>query len=183
MQITHNETAHGFCDFDIVNAGSIYRVTVSDTIKNGDMFNVFYANGSKGAGFWKGKAGCPTDQIMALRQSIENCEVFKQESIDSENFFLALVDHHQSCSCTIPTPASSKQDFTLIGVDLESADFQRDNGRYLVYKTPCKKCNEDTIFAHAFCPSSSTGEEHLKSLATRHHREAINWDSITTSTR
>jgi hypothetical protein len=54
LQILLASSENGFRDFDIVGHETIRRVTVGDGIKNGEMFNVYHADGAKTGGVWKG---------------------------------------------------------------------------------------------------------------------------------
>lgn len=81
-------TANGFYDFDISDAGSIRRVTVSEEIKFGDHFNIYYGDGHyiqhrKEGAKWLGKKGIGGYLTGDLEKSIRKSSVFIGESVNS----------------------------------------------------------------------------------------------------
>jgi len=80
LKLTLVDTMNGFYDFDVKDAGPIYRVTVGMSIKQGDMFNIYYrkahnASGRKGCGYWFGKNGFDGKDLTELENSIRKSEL------------------------------------------------------------------------------------------------------------
>jgi hypothetical protein len=73
-------TSNGFYDFDITDNSNakIYRATVDKDIKKGDMFNVFYGDGSKTGCKWVGDRGIDNYLIGDLEKSIKASKFYKE---------------------------------------------------------------------------------------------------------
>lgn len=50
----HADGISGLLDVEIEGIGTVRRAVLGMNIKNGDMFNVYYGENSKGAAIWKG---------------------------------------------------------------------------------------------------------------------------------
>ncbi|MEZ9701225.1 hypothetical protein AB4455_06135 [Vibrio sp. 10N.261.46.E12] len=72
-------TENGFYDFDVTDVGSIRRVTISDTIKPGEMFNVYYGESSKGSVIWKGKNSVEGYLIGDVERSLVQSDIYLAE--------------------------------------------------------------------------------------------------------
>jgi hypothetical protein len=76
-------TENGFYDFDVMDAGSISRATVSEVIQPGDMFNLYYGdpdNRRKEGAMWLSKQGISGYLTGDLEKSIRASNVFISES-------------------------------------------------------------------------------------------------------
>jgi hypothetical protein len=78
MQIKLVSTENGLYDFDVIDAGSISRVTVSETIKKGDTFNIYFGESSKEGGIWQGDNGVSGFLTRDLESSIKASNAYKQ---------------------------------------------------------------------------------------------------------
>jgi hypothetical protein len=79
-------TENGFYDFDITDAGTIRRVTIPESIKKGDSFNIYYGDGHyiphrKGAGTWVGSKGVSGYLAGDVEKSVRKSSIYIGESI------------------------------------------------------------------------------------------------------
>lgn len=54
IQTNRVSADHGFDDYDVVGLPKVHRATVGHTIKKGDIFNVYCADGVKLGATWTG---------------------------------------------------------------------------------------------------------------------------------
>lgn len=73
-------TSNGLYDFNITDESNakIYRATVNKDIQKGDMFNVFYGDGSKTGCKWVGERGIDNYLIADLEKSIKASKFYQE---------------------------------------------------------------------------------------------------------
>lgn len=169
MKITLISSEHDFFDYNISDAGSIYRACVSATIKVGDIFNIYHGDGKKSGVIWKG----------SLEKSIELSEVYKGVTKNSESFYDHFSEIYNKCGCE--DPSVKKGSSKIIAVDLESPEYERDSSRWIVWLGACNCCGKDLTHGANFGYYSITGVTEIKEAAKNAARELINWSKVLTS--
>lgn len=183
MQLKLVSTENGFFDFNVSGAGTIRRVTVSDDIKYGDAFNIYYGDGHtishrKGSGRWLGRQGA---QLASdVEKSIRKSQIFIGEAVDSEAFYRALSKRFCHCMCSDPY-IEDPLEREILGVDLDYPEYGRASSRYVVYLYTCGRCLKALTGGRSFGSYCSHGLGSLKALAQKEARTAIGWGSIITS--
>jgi hypothetical protein len=66
VQVDVKTRLDGMLDIDVKGVGTVRRVVIHPSIKDGDMFNVYYGESSKGAAVWD------TDLVITLRAFVEH---------------------------------------------------------------------------------------------------------------
>ncbi|CAH1588469.1 conserved hypothetical protein [Vibrio jasicida] len=185
IQINLVSSENGFHDFDVQGAGFINRVTVSNDIQRGDMFNIYHGysdeNSRKSTGIWLGDKGIGGYLTGDLEKSIRRSDVFIGETMDSDYFYAMVAKKHCKCNCKSPSVRSRYENRTLIAVDLDSTEFERESSRFNVYTGSCISCGELVTFGNQIGSFNSTGLDHLKDLAVKEHRGPIEWGNVITS--
>lgn len=185
MDIRLVSTENGFHDFDVSGAGTIRRVTVSENIKKGESFNIYFGDGHyvphrKESAVWHGNKGVAGYLIGDLEKSIRKSDVFIGESVDSDRFYRKVTEKHCSCLCSDPVTNSDKER-RVLAVDLDHPDYGRESSRYIIFKTSCKKCEKSLTFGAGVGSFHSTGIDNLKHLAAKEAREPIDWNNVITN--
>lgn len=174
---------NGFHDFDVINAGSIKRVTVSNSIVRGEIFNIYYGTSSKEGGTWVGTKGIAGYLTGDLERSVIASQVYQNEHIDSEAFANAMIETHCKCGCLDPSYRNDGP-FSVIGVDLKAPDYQRQESRYITFKVKCIKCKLDTTLSEGFASIGIVGLDELKRYAEAKALakgiDSIDWSKVTT---
>lgn len=178
-------TANGFHDFDVSGAGSIHRVTVSEKIKRGNMFNIYYGDGhyvkhQKTSGKWLGTKGIAGYLVGDLEKSIRATDLFVGEGMDSEKFYHAVAEMYSDCDCVNPVfkSGASKR---VVAVDLDHPDQVRQSSRYIVFLGKCSCCAKDTTVGTGLGSFNQIGLDNLKRLAEKKNGSKINWSGVVTS--
>mgnify|MGYP001109815519 CR=1 FL=1 len=182
--------SNGFHDFDISGAGTIYRATVSNEIKNGEIFNIYYGNSGyvpyhgiqhrKQGGTWRGKKGIGGYLVGDLEKSICKSEVFIAESANSEKFYSHIEKKYKKCDCA-DLHFGKTSTRKVIAVDLAYPEYQRQSKRSIVLLGNCRECAKPLPYGHGFGECWSNGLDNLKRLAESEARQEIQWDAIITS--
>ncbi|MDI5832544.1 hypothetical protein OCF84_21515 (plasmid) [Shewanella xiamenensis] len=174
---------NGFHDFDVINAGSIKRVTVSNSIERGGQFNIYYGESSKESGTWVGTTGIEGYLTGDLERSVIASQVYQSEHIDSEAFANTMADQHCKCGCVDPSYRNDGP-FQVIGVDLKAPDYQRQQSRYISFAVQCVKCKLSTVLSEGFASISIVGLDELKRhaevKALAKGINSIDWSNVTT---
>lgn len=187
IEIKLISTQNGFYDFDVTNAGTIRRVTVPDTVKFGEMFNIYYGDGSyvphsKEGATWQGRKGIAEDLTGDVLKSIKASAVFIGESKDSSMFYKKVAAKHCECCCAEPSLVSDVQRTRcVIAVDLETPDYSRDESRNIIYLSECSKCHLSVTHGTGIGSFNTTGLDKLKELAEKAAGCPIDFDEIITS--
>lgn len=185
MQINLVSTSNGYYDFDISEAGTVRRVTVSENIKHGEMFNIYYGDGHyiphrKAGATWLGKKGIGGYLVGDLEKSIRKAEVFIAETIDSDEFYNVAAKKHCKCTCSDPYVKDQSMR-TLLAVDLDHPEYGRSTSRNIIYLSKCGRCSKPLTHGTGFGSFYSNGLSNLKQLAEKEARCEIEWNSIISS--
>ena len=178
-------TENGFYDFDITDAGSIRRVTISENIKKGDSFNIYYGDGHytphrKERCTWVGSNGIGGYLTGDVEKSVRKSSVYIGESIRSEELYKKVANKFCDCRCSEPVTNSDKSR-SVLAVDLDAPDYGREQSRYIIFLTDCRKCKQPLTFGTGVGSFHSTGTVNLKHLAEKEARQAIDWNNTITS--
>lgn len=180
MQIRLVSSKRGYHDFDVTDAGSIHRVCVSNNIKHGDIFNIYYGESSKEGGVWLGRKGIAGYLIGDLEKSLRKAPVFIGETLDSHKFYRRVSEQFNECKCStskLKPGAMGK----VIAVDLDYADYTRPEGRWIVFINKCDTCKKQLTHGSTYSAHSTTGLKELKAQAQKSTKDVIDWNSVITS--
>lgn len=188
MKIELISTDNGFFDFNVTGAGTIHRVTVGEDIKRGDLFNIYYGDGSytphrKEGAVWQGKKGIQQGVTDYLEKSIRKSDVFIGESADSDLFYKKVATKHCKCNCTSPTIQNRYGNRMLLAVDLEHPEYGRNSSRHIIWLAQCAICGEELTFGSGIGSFHSHGIEQLKQLAEKVNRAPIDWEKVIIETK
>jgi len=179
--------SNGVYGFDITNAGTIGRATISDGIKFGDMFEIEFGDGhyvpkQKEQVKWLGKKGIGGYLVGDLEKSISKSAVFIGESMDSSAFYELVAKKHCDCHCDSPAlKHGSESERKVIAFDLDTPTYSRDESRNLIYLSVCVNCSKALTHGTGVGSFHTTGEDELKALAEKTASVSIDFDSIITS--
>jgi hypothetical protein len=183
MKIKLVSRSNGVYVFDIAEAGSIRNVTVPRDRKRGDLFNIYFGDGSHipyktekavWLGLESGKKPLTSDMEMSIRKS----DVFIGESIDSDAFYDKIVRKYCVCHCRDPSMKTLVTE--VFAVDLAYPDYARSRSRCIVYKGKCAICSEDLTCMTNLGGFNTTGLDNFKQLI-KESGSSIDWNTVITS--
>lgn len=169
--------------FDITEAGSITGATVSLNIQHGDPFNIYYGdadNSRKQSSSWKGHKTTKETLQADLEKSIQESAVFLGESINSEDFYNAALKSHCDCTCSKPVIRNANEK-KVIAVDLDSPEYDRSSGRYIVFSCWCESCDKKLIHGTTLGCFRVPSLNGLKERAQLKSEKLIDWPNVITS--
>lgn len=129
MQIKLVSTENGIYDFDVINAGSINRVTVSESIKKGDIFNVYFGASGKEGGVWKGTKGVSGYLTGDLELSIKETNAYKDTFKSTKSVVVACRNANGEADMVPCDVQVTESEFEL-GVHYELAEAQVESDGY-----------------------------------------------------